>query len=347
MDGGSAISRPVAIRPRLAAAIAIGVAAAAFNWWTKARLDKATDLEQVLVAARAMWHGVDPYSVVGPGLTYHWPWQLLYPLPAVVLALPFSSPRLPFGAGAALFTGIGAALVAYALTHDGWHRLQTLLSAPALWAFWWAQWSPALTAAAVLPWLGFMYAAKPTIGLALLAYRPSRKALIGAGLLVVLSIALHPQWPAEWIRAVRASDRQHFFVPALWPGGALALFALLRWRRPEARLLAVLACVPQSPTFYDMLPLALVPATPVQSLLFVGLTHAAALWAFAHWHFVSSNEYLAGYLRVSGPASIVLVYLPCLVMVLRRPNEGRAPRWMERVARRFMRRGLSNALPNG
>ena len=39
------------------------------------------------------------------------------------------------------------------------------------------QWAPLLTAAAVLPWLGFFLAAKPTIGGAIFLGYPDRRAL--------------------------------------------------------------------------------------------------------------------------------------------------------------------------
>ena len=51
------------------------------------------------------------------------------------------------------------------------------LSAPAIQALFSGQWSPWLTAAIGLPWLGFMWAAKPTIGATLFAGWPSRWAL--------------------------------------------------------------------------------------------------------------------------------------------------------------------------
>jgi hypothetical protein len=45
------------------------------------------------------------------------------------------------------------------------------------------------------------------------------------------------------------------------------LIALLRWRRPEARVLAALACVPQTMRFIDQLPLLAVAQSFRQSLL--------------------------------------------------------------------------------
>lgn len=319
-------AQPPSRRVRLAVALAAGLAAAALNWGTKVHLGLATDLQQLIVSAQALSSGADPYGVVGPGLAYDWPWRLLYPLPGVVVALPFSSASLSFGMGAMAFVFVGATAFVYALTREGWFRLPMLFSVPALWAFWWAQWSPILAAATVLPWLGFVYAAKPTIGAALFVYRPDRRALVGAVALVVLSFIFYPPWLTAWMSAVRGSDLRHFLIPIRWPGGALILLALFRWRRPEARLLVALACVPQSPTFYDMLPLAFIPSTARESVTLTVLTYIVMTVTalMAHGYKLTEN------LQVSGPLSVLLIYIPCLIMVLRRPNEGEAPGWLGR-----------------
>jgi hypothetical protein len=44
-------------------------------------------------------------------------------------------------------------------------------------------------------------------------------------------------------------------------GGFVALLGLFRWRRPEARLLVALACVPQTMLLYEALPPFLIPRT--------------------------------------------------------------------------------------
>jgi hypothetical protein len=310
--------------------VTVGLAAAALNWSTKVHLGLATDLQQLIVAARALTGGADPYGVVGPGMAFDWPWRLLYPLPAVVTVVPFSSTWLPFGMGAMLFVLLGATAFCYALTEDGWSRLPMLLSVPALWAFWWAQWSPIMAAATALPWLGFVYAAKPTIGAALFVYRPDRRILVGLFAIVTLSFIIDPSWLSDWLTAVRTSDLTHFLVPIRLPGGLVLLLALWRWRRPEARLLLALACVPQSPTFYDMLPLAFIPTTARQSGILALLTFVAVIVTAlaAHGYTLTEN------LRFSGPLSLLLVYIPCLIMVLQRPNLGEVPEWIDRIAAR-------------
>ena len=51
-------------------------------------------------------------------------------------------------------------------------------------------------------------------------------------------------------------------------GGALVLLALLKWRRPEARLLAATACVPHTLLPDETLPLFLVPQTWLEACVF-------------------------------------------------------------------------------
>jgi hypothetical protein len=63
-------------------------------------------------------------------------------------------------------------------------------------------------------------------------------------------------------------------APVLRPGGWLLLLALIRWRTPEGRLLAALACVPQTGGLYDTLP------------LFLTIRHRAQGYALAALGFV-------------------------------------------------------------
>src|SRR5439155_104266 len=65
--------------------------------------------------------------------------------------------------------------------------------------------------------------------------------------------------------------------PRRRPGGFLMPAALLRWRRPEGRLLAALCCVPHVTTLYETLPLFLVPANRYQAYLLLALSYVAAV----------------------------------------------------------------------
>src|SRR5207249_4570115 len=104
--------------------------------------------------------------------------------------------------------------------------------------------------------LAWLVRAKPNVGLAIVLASGSVRALLvatlGGGLLVIASLLVFPGWPAEWLNTLWTAH--HMSPPVARLGGPLLLLALLRWRQPEARLLAVLACVPQTPCFYEALP---------------------------------------------------------------------------------------------
>ena len=84
-------------------------------------------------------------------------------------------------------------------------------------------------------------------------------------LLVGLCFLVWPGWVPEWLASVaRTPHKSHL----LRPGGFLLLLALLRWRRPEARLLAVLSLMPQTTALYEALPLALAAERKVEAAAF-------------------------------------------------------------------------------
>ena len=109
----------------------------------------------------------------------------------------------------------------------------------------------------------------------------------------------------------------------------LLLAALFRWRRPEARLVVAMACVPQLLYFADQLPLWLVPKTRRESMLLSATSLVA--WTLA---LVTAGRgerqpaFSSMWFVMAG------VYVPALVMVLRRPNEGPVPQWLERALMR-------------
>jgi hypothetical protein len=279
-----------------------------------------TDFAQIWYGARALLDGRNPYAVVGPGRTLEWGFPLLYPLPALLVGLPFA--LAPAAIAVGLFVGLSAALLSFGLTRENWHRLVLLVSAPFMIAVLYGQWSMLLTAAVLLSPFGILLVAKPTVGAALWAYRPALSSLIGGILLVLLSIGARPSWIGEWLATL--SHTRHMVVPLVHSGGPLLLLAILRWRRPEARLLLALACVPQTALPYEAVPLLLVPATLGESALFVALSLLAA-WLWIHLGPYSTTS-------ASIPTSVRLIvpllYLPCLIMVLRRPNEGGVPDWI-------------------
>lgn len=264
----------------------------------------ASDFQQFWVAARALLAGQDPYAAVSA----MWRWPLLYPLPAVLLVLPVS--LLPLVAARVLWAMLSAGIFVYAAQRTTRPLWIGILSACFLQAIVQGQWSPLLTAGAILPWVGATWVAKPTVGLALFAGWPTRQAVLGGGLLLLVSLALDPHWPLDlWHGRAEAIYR----APVMRPGGVLLLLALLRWRVPEARLLAVLACVPHTLAVYESLPLFLIPRRKWDAYALASLTYVALFLTELH--------------SIQGPAGasperrwpfmLVLVYLPALVMVLR------------------------------
>ncbi len=285
--------------------------------------------------ATALVNGANPYALVGPGQVYDFPWPEAYPVTAMLVAMPFA--LLPQVLATLAFVWISTALLAYAITYDGWYRLPLFLSSAFVVAATYAQWSPLLTAAMCLPWLAWICVAKPNLGLAILAYitqvRAFKAVFLGGAAIVVIGFAVFPAWPLHWINALKSINHMH--APILLPGGVLVLFALLRWRRPEARLIVALACVPQTNSWYEALPLLLVPATFRQSvMLSVVSTAGGALWQvlFLRQFMAGHNEEEVN--RITGILMIVFVYLPATVLVLRRSNEGKLPPFLDRVVTR-------------
>ena len=96
----------------------------------------------------------------------------------------------------------------------------------------------------------------------------------------------------------------------------MLLLALTRYRRPDARLLLALACVPQNAMVYDALPLALLATTLRQSIALAFLSLGAAVIPFVLLDVVRDYDTQA---RLTALAMLALCYLPGLLLVLRRP----------------------------
>jgi hypothetical protein len=196
-----------------------------------------------------------------------------------------------------------------------------LLSASFLNALVQGQWSPLLTAGAALPALSWLWVAKPSVGAAIFAGFPRRTAVIGGLLLAALALAFFPSWPVRWLDALRQTVH---VAPIARPGGFLLLLALLRWRRPEARVLAALACVPQMTGLYETVPLFLIPRNRWQGYALAASSYAAA---FAQSLLVPRTKDMPLEILFTArwPFIFAFLYLPALALVLwPRPTEARA-----------------------
>lgn len=298
---------------RVVLALAVGLIAGFCTWAVAPLRQDPSDFGQLWYAGQAWLAGGNPYAVVGPGRAFNWPFPLLYPFPAVLFAIPFGP--LPLPLASALFVASGAAAMAYALTSRGVAspHLAVFASGAFLANIIVGQWTPWLIAGVGIPYLGFLLACKPTIGIALFAARPSRSTLWLCAALVAGSLALNPGWLRDWLQALPGAVHVRApitFVSALGPA---LLLAATRWRRPEARLLLVLASVPHTTLLYETVLLYLIPRTWPEAATLVVLS-----WIVGPLPADRSN-YVA-WTRDVGTHVTALMYLPCLLMVLRRPN---------------------------
>jgi hypothetical protein len=273
-------------------------------------------------AARALIDGHSPYDVIKPVGPYPFDQGFNYPMTTAMMIVPLAwmNPAL----GSAIVMGIGTFLLAFGITRDGYARLPLFGSIPFFVCLESGQLAPLLAAAALIPAASWLSSMKPNLGLAAVAYNPALKVIVLNVVVVALSVMLFPHWPMKWLDAVRHRTPGNYGSPVLIPGGFILLLSLIRWRRPEARLLAVMSMVPQSLLFTDQLMLWLVPRTRNESMILSILSFPAMVIGAAT---VGSHPDVAAYTRSMGPAILWLLYLPCLIMVIRRPNEGHIPRW--------------------
>lgn len=312
-------------------AIATGLVTYLLLWIAgPARL--ASDFTYPWLAARAIARGLDPYAAVRAGPVPWFP-VFFYPMPAALIAMPVA--WLPVKLAGAVFVAVSSGLLAFLISRDGFWRLAIFLSGPAAQTCASAQWSPLMMAAALwIPALGLLIA-KPTIALALLAYQSDRRAIvsvvIGASVLVGVSLMLQPEWPARWIETIRGpGSAGEYRSPIATPIGITIALAALRWRRPEARLLFVMACVPQKLFFYEQFPLLLIPSTRRELRVAVIASQSVLLLA-SRFPWITGDA--AAVTARCLPYVVIGLYWPALVMVLRRPNEGPVPGWIERAIR--------------
>jgi hypothetical protein len=326
------------MRSRVVCALLLGVVAAVYAFRTHQsflREGQSPDSLFLWRGARILMAGGDPYNPIDwrtmpTGEVDLGAWKtviepLYYPLPALLVWIPFSLGS--FLIGSAAFCGIGAALFVFAVSRDGLHRVWFCGGVPFIMALRFGQWSTWLTAAALLPVLSFLLPAKPNLGLPLVLAKPTRAMVVGCMAVLIVSLIAKPNWPLGWYAIVTGAFRQTVPHPApvtTFGGfGALVLLALLRWRRPEARLIALMACVPQLPFWADQLPLATVARSSREVIWSLLGGHLCFLGWFV---FAPKVVY---YVPVMQPYALAGAYLPALIMVLRRPNEGHVPAWVE------------------
>ena len=288
-------------------------------------------------AARAVTDGLNPYLVVVPTGPYPFSFYWFYPLPSVFMALPTAP--LPAVWSSAITVGAASGVLAFAISRENFSRLPIFLTAQFMMGAA-AGSAPAilLTAVIACPALQWLVVMKPNLGLAAFAARPTWRAVWGTLTFCAAAFVLVPSWPLFWLRQLFSMQggETHIVLghlsPIMVPGGILLVLALLRWRRPEARMLFVLSLVPQTMTFHDVLPVILVAQTFRQTLTLGLLSHVAFLLARAE---LITERDIATMFHNTAPVALWLMYMPALVLVLMRPNVGAAGAWFERLSGRF------------
>lgn len=310
-------------RTRIFVALFLGAVAVAVFWahttWGPMYVrGKAGDLAGPLEGARRILAGqhniyAQPYA------PYASQYALSYPLTTSFLLLPLAP--LPPQTAAMLFVGITTAISAYVLSRRRLDELLLFASAPAVFAWCWAQWAPLLLIQGIAAWTVVLGIGKPQVCAVMFAYRPSWR---GAALAICAALATllwSPTWPLDWLRgSIRTAGEVSEHSGALFaPGGFLLLLAVWKWRDPRARLLLALTIIPNRLWFYDQLFLGLVPENTRRRIVWVLCSWvAAAGWAIARQ--ITGDE-----ARFALEALIVaLIYGPALIFVLK-PAPGIVP----------------------
>ena len=309
----SARIKPASERPGLPAFLAAVAFVVACRLLLYAWMpDRSSDFDFLYHAATRLLQGENPY----PPATEWFP----YPLPAVLLAVPFTA--IPLSLARPIFDVLVGAAFVYALwKYRGMYSLLAVASGAYLLALWHGQTTPLMVAAALVPALGFLLPVRPNTAAALWIAWPSLKTLLAASLVLALSLVVLPSWPWDWWLALPV-DHTPMMPPILRPFGFVLLLAALRWRLPEGRLLLAIAFIPQSTLPYELVSLALIPANRLEMGIYVvgtWMTVAAA-------EGLHLSESMARWTAAGWPVTLCAVYLPMLYLVLRRHKSRSGPR---------------------
>jgi hypothetical protein len=282
------------VRLRVLISLAIGVATGTFCWFLLAHFRLgAGDFNWAVVAAQDLLARRNPYDR---------PMQL-YPLTCAVFGLPFvwMPPEVAGGA----FYGLSSALMAFGLSRHGYHRLLVFMAYPYWAGIIEAQWAPLLIASAFFPLLLPATLAKPQLGIPVAFTSLTKRGLLACLVVVALTFLVMPRWPWFWIAHFYKYER---FIPLLVLPGPLLALALLRYRERDARLLFLMAVVPQR-WLYDPLVLWLIPKSRRELVYTIGLSWLAGIWRwYNHPHTFTQI----------GRVIVLSMYLPMLVVVLLR-----------------------------
>ena len=269
------------------------------------------DFELLYASAIRLLQGESLYQVGSPWVPY--------PLPAVLLVAPFTA--LPLELARPIFDVLVGWALVYALwRYRGLYALLVLLSGSYVFALFYGQPAPLMVAASLVPALGFLLAVRPHTSVALWVARPSWVALGGVAGFVVLSLLLQPSWPRDWWMTLPL-EYSAWAPPVLRPFGALVLLGALRWHLPEGRLLLATAFLPQTGLPYELIPLALIPASRGEMAIYLAGTWVAVADAVG----MLQPPAIGAWNLTGWPVMLCAGYLPMVCVVLRRPGRDRGP----------------------
>ena len=329
----------------LAALVALGVFVARYALARSQGRDfMPLDLGASLTLVRSLLTGYDIYSTSPDNPVFAAGGVPLYPLPGLLPLAPLAG--LSDQLAVSVFNGLSFGALTLATARHGRYRLLGLLGWPAVYSLLISQWSVLLAACWLLPALASLTVIKPQIALAWALSRWDGRWwrwAIGGGLaLTAIAFALDPDWLLGWIDAFglgasamprvpgapvpQDAPSSLYVVPIAHPLGLLLPLALLRWRRPESRLLHALACVPHNPRGYEYaIQMVVVPSSARQALTLAVLSWCSFI-AYLRLGLGHTQLYS---MQVARTGALLAVFYPALLLVLRRPNVGTVPRWIE------------------
>jgi hypothetical protein len=307
-------------RTRFGIALAIGGLCGVFCKLALSQIGNgAGDFAPALRAARDLLAGIDPYGRL-PG-----PYNIPYPIPAAMLAIPLTW-LTDFIAGGVFF-GISSGILAWLILRYGrpW-QLLLFLSWPFLYALFYAQWVPLILCLYFTPAFLPMLLIKPQIALPLaLTQQPS---WLGVGLTLgtgFISLLIYPTWPLVWLKQI--STYQGILPPLLiLPLGPLILLALLRYKDRNAWLLILMSLMPQR-VLYDQMALFLIADNKRKMLILIYCSWISlpALMIFGGWNNLPGGWRLW---------IVLTLYLPALGILLTPTVAGWIKQWRARFENR-------------
>jgi len=255
------------------------------------------DMGWAFNAAHDLLAGRDPYRHAASAVL------IPYPLTAALVVFPLAllPDQLAIIGGYGLICGC----LAYGLLREGQYWRLLIFLSPAFWmAVRAMQWSPLFMTVLLYPSLFPVLVAKPTLALPIaLSVRWTWKRVLGAMLLILVSLMLMPTWPWQWLAQ---TGQYGGFIPLLTLFGPVLAVTLFFWRDWQARFLLFLSITPQHYMFYDQLLVWMIPQSARQMSF---LTIAA--WVA---YFCINEDYTTNWPTV--PLIMLGVYLPALCLVL-------------------------------